>query len=367
MFFLKMKSYVVYPACGSDLSPLLAGFLMQRQPGYFPEQLSGLWSANTLLLCDNSEAVFGFYTKLKKGDFIYSSRDKILASESLYRDAWIQSGIESFKVETIESRKAEVLGEQVSVIEMSFSATKEGNVSFVSASFFFCDYNKLEQHIMAYPKSYRVSGLLLLGMQRYPGFSKRTFFPDTDFLISDFPPNHFSGTFLPIQNRIPELGRPNRSFSAGEGAAIYLSETVFSKYPLYGENFFWIIPGLIGAKSGPQSDLGPEKGHHTISIDSFFEAIGDDFPNFEKELVSLLDEIDKSVDSEKVTVLWDEGGQEDRLLLVIGCWIVRHGIASGTQVNEHISSLIRLGQWQLQTQIENEGYKKVRQSWVKGL
>ncbi|MCH8488028.1 MAG: hypothetical protein LAT75_14290 [Candidatus Cyclonatronum sp.] len=370
MFYFPFSTtYAVYPGSGTDFSPLLSESQLARELPALMESLRQVWSVSALILCDNSPLVADFFRKLKPGSAIYDRNKNIYTGEEAYKKAWEESGIDTMTVrkKSVSERK---LSDHltIEVTNLTLEASIGGRSAMALAEFFPCDYSELSQWLEANLNSpetaspMQLSGFFLIGMPDGREFLKPKLLRQARFIVSDMPPKFFNEHFLPLPVRLRNIGRQNRSYSAGLGAAVYVSHEEYRKFPVPRPGSFWLIPGLFAVQDCSAETLQvPREIPNCNCMDT------GELPLDENRLIELLNAIDSALKQNR-PVLLSEFGDTAKLMAVIGSWLVRHGVASGSQVYEHVKIAAQLSGADLSVAARNNNspYHKLLRAWVRG-
>lgn len=343
-FFPRFPLYVLYPGSGSDFTPLLSEMQLSTDLPVFMDKIRSAWSVSTLLLCDNSPEVASFFEKMNEGFIIYDRDKNIFKGEATYRKAWDESALQSLTVHNIE-RSTRTFGDQdktpVPVTTLTLKASSGNQSAFTKAEFLYCEFQLLadffrEQSQKEKPEL-NISGLFLIGMPDGQYFIDAKILEKARFVVSELPPKYFKEHYLPVHIRLKNIGRPNRNYVTGRGAAVYLNHSEYSSTPLPGKSTFWIIPGLLCVQ------LNTTKTAEENRYSSDIYTISNDYEELtDSEVTQIVDRIDVSIASQKTTLLVEKNSAAN-MYLTIGAWLVRHGVVSGSAVYDYITTAARLG------------------------
>ena len=330
-------NYIVYPGSGTDFSPLLSELTLAKEAPALLQSLYTYWTRSELLMCDNSEQVAAFFYKLKPGYVLYDKNTGIYCSEPAYKQGWIESGFDRVIVMEVFREKQQLLaGKETDVVKMVLKVEQQGMAGYAKAIYVNCDFNDLaawfeagaprQTHII----NSTISGFFLIGMPNGQEFLRPKLLKKARFVVADLPPRHFPD-FLPLPVRLSYLGRQDRSYTAGLGAAIYLHKDEFGGIPVPVRGAFWLVPGLFAAR-----DCSAEKESPAMAPPRVQEIYTEQTPLDEPGLHTLLDEIDRKLKEGSGPLLLTETGSTEKLTTIIGSWLVRRGVVSGQQVSDHI-------------------------------
>lgn len=333
------EDFILYPGSGIDFTPLLSETQLSHDLPAFMEALRATWSLSTLLLCDNSSVVISFFQNLREGSIFYDQTDRIYKGESAYFQAWEESPLERLSVHSVKHSMRHMGSQkQFEAYKLTLEAVVNGNTAYAKAEFLACDFHDLadaieeELHRERMFSQINISGMFLIGMPNGREFIRPAIFPNARFIVSDLPPKFFKEQFLPVHIRLRHIGRKRRSYASGLGAAIFLNHKEFAEIQLPDSKSFWLIPGLFAASdcsNESERSEEPIKKSNYVLIETGEDALDED------NLISLLNQIDEVIERNHY-VLLREYQRTERLLLVLGAWLIRHGVASGPQVLDHI-------------------------------
>ena len=339
LLFEATPSYVVYPGSGFDFTPLLAETQLDKELPVLMDSIRSAWAVSSLILCDNSPEVANRFDSIEAGFVIYDKNKGVYKGEEAYRRAWEDSPLVSLRVDDVQRRKADIgVGKvlQVPVTSLNLKATIKGQTAYTKVEFYYCDFYQLAAYLAnmqtATPNESVVNALFLIGMPDGQHFMHEDLVSKARFVVSDLPPRYFENMLLPTHVRLKHIGRQTRSYTGGRGAAIYITHGEFSGKPLPQPDSFWVIPGLLAARLG---DKTQEPDNSTGEVINTFKELDD------PKVTQLLNDIDKQLKTKK-TVLFTENHSSSQLYLIIGAWLVRHGVATGSSVYHHIETAASL-------------------------
>ncbi len=404
MFQPEKDRFILYPGSGTDLTPLLAESMVHdSMPEVFGE-LRRQWSFSRLMLCDSSLAVQRFFAALKPGSRLFDRSRGILHCGSGYEELWEASPLDSLTVSSVTRREHDDFfgpDKPVTAICLALEADAGGQKLYAHADFYPCLFGDLAQYSERHPEIFRFTGMFLIGMSAGREFLKEGIVRDMQFVVSDLPPPAFLPDFLPMHLRLPLYGNPQRRFSSKRGAAVYLAQSVFSGFGGLPGNTFWVVPGLFAAGSEVSDPGGYGSGARIdgpASGDDPFKAIAETFRKIivpesrvvksnlvfesqetisrillependeEKFMARTLDQVDECLSRQQPVFLGAAGpGADDRLGLLLGCWLVRHGMAGGEQVFRHLEALAGIaGLEQAPVPETNESLETLK-NWLPG-
>lgn len=369
MIIPSQDNYVLYPGSGTDLTPLLAEhMLLDEGPGIY-RNLKLRWTASRMLLCDNSPSVHQFFNSLKRGSLLYDKERKIVHCGKGYEQHWHNSPVNSLRVQEITREQYDHFFEDdrtFQAIILRLEAKTQMGTMYARVDFFPCSFEELSRYYSTDQTLLRFTGMFLIGMSAGKHFLKDPITEEMKFIVTDFPPSVMLPHFLPVHMRLPLYGNQQRRFSARMGAAVYLSREEFAVFRLKKQQYFWIVPGLFvaGIVEGeseeaylPKSDFSEDLAVLTPE-ESMYETA---------TIRSLLDDIDALISSHS-TVLFHVSEEDKELLaLVVGCWLIRHGISSMEQVIGLLAVYAEEGRFAENTLPLSEQGKTLLSEWVPGM
>ena len=354
MFQAAQNRYILYPGSGTDLSPLLAENRLQEKYPRAMQELRRHWSLSTLLLCDNSPLVHRFFDNLTAGDVLFDREKGLLRCEEEYRAIWMDSPLERLIVAQSATQEIPSFfgdGTPLSARQLTLEATAAGQALYARVDFYPCGFSDITEYGRRKPGAFEFTGMFLLGMSSGKAFTRDPAVAGMRFIVSDLPPMALPDGFLPIPIRLPGYGSGKRLFSSTSGAAIYLNRSEFAAFER-PPGTFWVVPGLLlaGMPDASDEELAAGAGiRETVqpepeTVNRFVMDQDDILPGEtihstpNPGIASSLDRIDQSIGEGKTTLIKADPGSGE-LGTVLGCWLVRHGLAGGEQVRKHLETL----------------------------